>query len=116
MLFPSTMYFNTTIMITIALLIGVIVIALLVYCWRRHFAHSYNIEGITQDPRQHIVVRVVIASQNSNKQNPEGLSSVKPQYIKPKCNNMMQDPLWSKIDLGPRHPPVFVDLNSLECV
>ena len=116
MLFPSTMYFNTTIMITIALLIGLIVIALLVYCWRRHFAHSYNIEGITQDPRQHIDMRVVITSQNSNKQKLEVLSSVKPQYIKPKCNNMMQDPLWSKIDLGPRHPPVFVDLNSLEYV
>ena len=23
-------------------------------------------------------------------------------------------PLWSKIDLGSKHPPVFVDLNTLE--
>ena len=110
------MYYYNTIIITFVCMVGIIALALLLYFLRKHFAGIYVIEGVPEIPKHCVDVRVVIVPLSSNLQKSEGVSKVEPQDTCAKNNNKKLAPLWSKIDLGSRHPPVFVDLNSLEYV
>ena len=110
------MYYYNTIMITFVCMVGIIALALLLYFLRKHFAGSYEIAVVPEIPKHCVDVRVVIVPVSSNLQKTKGLSQVEPQDTYAKNNTKKLAPLWSKIDLGSRHPPVFVDLNSLEYV
>ena len=126
--------FNSIAVIVLPLLMGLFTTTLVIYCWRRrHSTGHYTIEGKTTILRQSMDVRVyIIPTVANNKPLVAGITNSENQDALPKkqCirqnneeqvtpngnSNMIQTPLWSKIYLGSRHPPVFVDMNTLEYV
>ena len=131
--------FNSIAVIVLPLLVGLLTTTLVIYCWRRrHSSGHYTIEGKTSILRQSVDVRVyIIPAVANNKPLVAGITNSENQDVLPKkiCirqnnpprfneeqatpngnNNMIQTPLWSKINLGSCHPPVFVNMNTLEYV
>ena len=136
----SVDFTNIAVMVLPGLLVGVLVaMTLVIYCWRRrHSTGHYTIEGKPSIPRQSVDVRVyIIPALANNKHLVAGITNSENQHLLPKKHsiiqngpprfneeqvisngnsNMIQTPLWSKIDLGTYHPPVYVNMNTLEYV
>ena len=110
------MFNNIAIMFPLVVLVGLIAIVLFLYIRGRYFTGIYIIGGDAETPRECVEVRVVIVPLSNSSQKPEEFLEVDYQNTQAKNNNTKQVPLRSKIDLGLSHPPVFVDLNSLEYV
>ena len=131
---------STLATLVMVLLVGMLTTGLVVYYRRRRRSTgNYTVEGKDSFiPRQQVVVRVEIIPVPSNEPCTVGCTQVDNQDAAPKYkdngeDNQAQDcdvkqdapqihdcrtqaPLWSKLDLGSRHPPVFVDLNTLEYI
>ena len=113
---PIHLNINIMSLFTLILLVGLLAVVLLLYCWRRHYTGTYPIEGSTEIATHCVDVRVVIVPVSSSTTKHEEITKVEAQVVIPQDSSKRQAPLWSKIDLGSQHPPIFVDLNSLECM
>ena len=130
---------NITVIVLPSLLVGLLAITLVIYCWRsRHSSGHYTIEGKTSILTQSVDVRVyIIPAVANNKPLLAGItksenqdlltkkhsiiqndpSRINEEQATPNGNsNMIRTPLWSKIDLGTSHPPIYVNMNTLEYV
>ena len=135
----SIVFNNITVIVLPSLLVGLLAITLVIYCWRRrHSSGHYTIEGKTSTRRQSVDVRVyIIPALANNKPLLAGITKSENQDLLTKKHsiiqndpsryneeqatpngnsNMIRTPLWSKIDLGTSHPPVYVNMNTLEYV
>ena len=134
----SVDFTDIAVMVLPGLLVGgLVAMTLVIYCWRRrHSTGHYTIEGKPSIPRQSVDVRVyIIPALANNKHLVAGITNSENQDLLPKKHSIIQKdpfrfneeqvkangnsnmtPLWSKIDLGTSHPPVYVNMNTLEYV